>query len=104
MPIDLHIFYICFHCVCLGFNVNLCEARGATNILCSILYSPNENVIFEAFTAVKIQVEVFWVMSPCSVMIGYQLLRGPCCLHVHQTKMFQILITFTLYLQFVSVQ
>jgi hypothetical protein len=26
----------------------------------------------EVFTAVKIQVEVFWVVTPCSVVIGYQ--------------------------------
>jgi hypothetical protein len=26
---------------------------------------------FEAFTAVKIQVEVFWVVTPCSVVVGY---------------------------------
>jgi hypothetical protein len=26
---------------------------------------------FEAFTAVKIQVE-FWVVTPCSVVVGYQ--------------------------------
>jgi hypothetical protein len=27
----------------------------------------------EVFTAVKIQVEVFWVLKPCSVVLGYQL-------------------------------
>jgi hypothetical protein len=27
---------------------------------------------FEAFTAVKIQVMVFWVVTPCSVVVGYQ--------------------------------
>jgi len=29
----------------------------------------------EAFTAVKIQVEVFWVVTPCSVVVGYQRVR-----------------------------
>jgi hypothetical protein len=28
---------------------------------------------FEVFTAVKIQFEVFWVVTPCSVVIGYHL-------------------------------
>jgi hypothetical protein len=35
-------------------------------------------VRFEVFTAVKIQVEVFWVMTPYSVVS-----RGPLCLHLH---------------------
>jgi hypothetical protein len=26
---------------------------------------------FEAFTAVKFQVEVFWVVTPCSVAVGH---------------------------------
>jgi hypothetical protein len=37
---------------------------------------------FEAFTVVMFKVEVFWVVMPCSVMVGYQHFRGPCCLHV----------------------
>jgi hypothetical protein len=32
-----------------------------------------------AFTAVKIQVEVFWIMTPCSVVVGYQSFGSPCC-------------------------
>jgi hypothetical protein len=32
---------------------------------------------FEVFTAVKIQVTVFWVMTPRSVVVGYQ-----SCLHL----------------------
>jgi hypothetical protein len=35
-------------------------------------------VRFEVFTAVKIQVEFFWVLMPCSV-VGYHCFRGPCC-------------------------
>jgi len=36
-------------------------------------------VNFEASTAVMFQVEVFWVVKPCSVLVGYQCSRGPCC-------------------------
>jgi hypothetical protein len=36
---------------------------------------------FEVFMAVKIQDEVFWVVTPCSAMVGYQRFRGPCCVH-----------------------
>jgi hypothetical protein len=35
--------------------------------------------------AVKIQVEVFWVVMPCSVVAGYQRFGGPCCLHLQGT-------------------
>jgi len=31
---------------------------------------------------VMIQVEVFWVVTLCNVMVGYQCFRDPCCLHV----------------------
>jgi hypothetical protein len=33
--------------------------------------------------ALKFQVEVFWVVMPCNVVIGYQILRGPCWLYFH---------------------
>jgi len=28
------------------------------------------------------QVEVFWVVTPCIVVVGYQSFGGPCCLHL----------------------
>jgi len=37
---------------------------------------------FEVFMAVKIQVEVLWVVTPCSVVVGYHCFRGPCCHHL----------------------
>jgi len=37
---------------------------------------------FEAFTAVKIHVDVFWVVTPCSAVLGYQHFGGPSCLHL----------------------
>jgi len=36
---------------------------------------------FEAFTAVMFQVQVFWIVTPYIVVVGYQRFRGPCCLH-----------------------
>jgi hypothetical protein len=36
---------------------------------------------FEAFSAVMFQVEVFWVVTPFGVVVGYQRFRGSCCLH-----------------------
>jgi len=34
----------------------------------------------ETFTAVMFQVDVFWVGTPCSVVVGYQCFWRPCCL------------------------
>jgi hypothetical protein len=31
------------------------------------------------FTALKMQIEVFWIVTPCSVVVGYQRLGGPYC-------------------------
>jgi len=33
--------------------------------------------------AVKIQVKVFWVLTPGSVVVGHQHFRGTCYLHLH---------------------
>jgi len=33
---------------------------------------------FEVSTAVNFQVEFFWVVTLCSVVVGYQRFRGPC--------------------------
>jgi len=32
---------------------------------------------------VKIQVAVFLVVAPCSVVVRFQRFGGPCCLHLH---------------------
>jgi hypothetical protein len=36
----------------------------------------------EGLMVVKFQVEVFWVVTLCSVVVGYQCFRGPCYLHL----------------------
>jgi hypothetical protein len=40
----------------------------------------------EVFTAVKIQVDFFWVVTQCSDVLGYQLFSGQCCLHLHYSE------------------
>jgi len=37
---------------------------------------------YEVITEVKIQVKVFWVVSLCSVVVGYKCFGGPCCLNI----------------------
>jgi hypothetical protein len=39
------------------------------------------NEIWGFHTAVKMQVEVLWVVTPYSDVVGYQRFRVPCCLH-----------------------
>jgi hypothetical protein len=39
--------------------------------------------IFGAFTAMKIQVEVFRIVTPCSDVVGYRRFGRCCCLHLH---------------------
>jgi len=30
----------------------------------------------------EFQVEVFWVVMPCNIVVGYQSFRYPCCRHL----------------------
>jgi len=32
----------------------------------------------EVSMVVKVQIEVFWALMPCNVVVGYQCFRGPC--------------------------
>jgi len=34
-------------------------------------------------TSVKIQFQVFWIVTPCSFVTGYQYFIGSCCLPVY---------------------
>jgi hypothetical protein len=40
-------------------------------------------VKFQVFTVVKIQVEVFWIMTSYSDVLGYHCFGGPCYFHHH---------------------
>jgi hypothetical protein len=57
--------------------MNAISMDGSGNFGTKIKYAS-----FETFSAVMIQVEVFWVVKSCSVVTGYQRFRGPCCLHL----------------------
>jgi len=41
-----------------------------------------QGVRVKIITAVKIELVVFRIV-PCSVVVGYQCFREPCCLHLH---------------------
>jgi hypothetical protein len=38
---------------------------------------------YEVFTTVNMPVEFLWVVTPCSVSVGYRRFWIPCCLHLH---------------------
>jgi hypothetical protein len=37
---------------------------------------------FEDFTAVIFQVEVYWGVTLCNVVVGCKRFEGPCCVHL----------------------
>jgi hypothetical protein len=41
---------------------------------------------FEVYKSVKVQVEIFCVVTPCNVVVGYQRFGGPYWLHLHATR------------------
>jgi hypothetical protein len=72
-------------------NTSLCltsdkdtKTKGSLLILKSCLRMKNQvrEARFEAFVMVKIQVKVFWVVMPNSVVVGYKHLTDVCCLHL----------------------
>jgi len=49
-----------------------------------------------AFAAVMFQVDVFWVVTLCSVVVGQQRFGGPCCLHFQgSTKVDHVMFLFS---------
>jgi hypothetical protein len=48
---------------------------------------------FDVFTVVKIQVEVFCYVTPCSVVVRYQRFEGPCCLHLQGEAFMNLIAT-----------
>jgi hypothetical protein len=53
--------------------------------------------IFEIFTAVKIHVSVFWVVTPCSDVVGYYNFGRPCCFHLHPSVTINLLILHSVF-------
>jgi hypothetical protein len=49
-------------------------------LLCNVFNTLRD---FDILTAVKIHVEIFWVVMPDNVVIGYQRFRGLSCLRLH---------------------
>jgi hypothetical protein len=73
------------------FQCCLCAAREHLNISWHLCRKMG-NIGHLVFTAVKIQV-AFWVVTPCSVVVGYQRFGGPYCLHLQGDKLlyFQVM-------------
>jgi fatty-acid desaturase len=45
---------------------------------------PEFRARLEIFTAMKFHVVVFWVMTVCSVTVGFHRFGGPRCLHLQE--------------------
>jgi hypothetical protein len=39
-------------------------------------------VRLEVLTEMKIHVTVYWILTQCSEVVGYQCFGGPCCMHL----------------------
>jgi len=74
----LHPFFVC---AC----VRVCVNPGGRKLLYVEAQNWNDGFYarIEVFTAVKIQVDVFWVETPYSVAVAWGSFEGPCCLHLN---------------------
>jgi hypothetical protein len=50
--------------------------------ICAVFMSSCSHARVEVFTVMKFQVAIFWVVTLCSDVVGYQCFGGPCCLHL----------------------
>jgi hypothetical protein len=92
-----------FHCTQKCRTPRKYESKELTKVIASLMmyiwllciavlnyqHSPDNFIMklivstrLEVFTAMKIHVKFFWVVTLCSVVVGYQCFRGPCCLHL----------------------
>jgi len=68
-------------------SFNLCSSPGlrhphkATGEKDVVLYRIL-NRIQKINTFISLHIEVFWVVIPCSYVVGYHRFGGPCCLHL----------------------
>jgi len=68
------------------YGVQLDRLEGATPKRVYERFHTGRNINFRVTSAMKIQVPIFWVVTPCSVMGGHQRFGGPCCLHLQSEK------------------
>jgi hypothetical protein len=65
---------LCYDPISIVFTGIYHASYGLTNM---------NGVGYEVFMVVKIQVQFFWIVTMCSVAVGYKCFRSPCCLHLH---------------------
>jgi hypothetical protein len=68
-------------CACLKSNLGH-PSRSLVTILTELRrlpYKERGQGQLSVFTAVKIHLKVFWVVTPCSDVVGYRRFGGPCC-------------------------
>jgi hypothetical protein len=56
-------------------NQSINQPTGQFAVISQIIKFPDAR--FEVFTAVKVELVVFWLLAPCGMVVGYQSFRGP---------------------------
>jgi hypothetical protein len=69
-------------CVCVIWNYSVFQINAWLKQSKTKNRRPEEEISFETFMAVVFQVEVFRLVTPCNVVVGYQRFRGLCYLHL----------------------
>jgi len=70
------------HIICLFFFIQYSHLHSLPGYVGEVCVFTDSKVIglflrgwyasYEAFTAVMFQIQVFWLVTPCSVVVGYQ--------------------------------
>jgi hypothetical protein len=71
-------------------------ALGSSVWTIAALYLSNNCIVFifvsthytSSQQTIRDKVEVFWVVRPRNVAVGYQRFGGPSCLHLHEVELF----------------
>jgi hypothetical protein len=71
-----------------SFSSAVCQKLSIVSVSNTVVINPEiltlevilKNARFEVFMALEIQVEVFWDVTLCTVVVGYKHFRGICCM------------------------
>jgi hypothetical protein len=78
--LSVNLFLQCLHTRTVSRHITVLHGYTFKYFTCYLLVPYLRS---EVFTAVKIQVEVFSVVTPCIFVVGYQHFGGLCHLHLH---------------------
>jgi hypothetical protein len=70
----------CSHGKFLVTNASMVNSVFTNWAMVNFMFTNVATVCFMHTNIAMVQVEVFCIVTPCSVVVGYQRFRGPCCL------------------------